>query len=223
MVELLTLSTIAYKSIKNHILSGEIRPGERINLSKLASEIGMSATPVRESLTKLQQEGLIYYVAHSGWKVSKLSRNNFFKYRELQLLLEKTLAVRALPYVDENIINIMKASNDRMRNAIETMQKDFVELGNVLQKENDENFHMVLYRAYHNEPMIKILQNVWDTIKYQRIVMLSSPMFFKICCPDHENIIRALERKDIFELEEAMNEHFINGPMCLESSFDETA
>lgn len=223
MTELLTLSTISYSSIKGHILSGEIRPGERINLSKIASELGMSATPVRESLTKLQQEGLIYYVAHSGWKVSKLSRNTFFKYRETQLLLEKTLAVRALPYVDENIISTMKASNDRMRNAIETMQKDIVELGNILQKENDDNFHMVLYRAYHNEPMINILQNVWDTIKYQRMVMFSSPMFFKICCPDHENIIRALKRKDIFELEEAMNEHFTNGPMCLESSFDETA
>lgn len=221
MAERLTLSTIAYKNIKNHILSGEIRPGERVNLSKLASEFGMSATPLRESLTQLQQEGLIYYVAHSGWRVSKLSRNKFFKYRELQLLLEKTLAARALPYVDENIINTMKASNERMRNAIETMQKDFVELGNVLQKENDD-FHMFLYCAYHNEPMIKVLQNVWDTIKYQRMVMFSSPMFFKICCPDHDNIIRALEKKDIFALEEAMNMHFTNGPVCLESSLDET-
>ena len=222
MVELLTLSEIAYKSVKEHILSGEIRPGERVNLDKFASTLGMSATPVRESLTKLQQEGLICYVAHSGWRVSKLSRRNYLKYRELQILLEKTLAVRALPYVDENIINNMKASNERMREAIKTMQKDVAELGRIIQKENDEHFHMVLYRAYYNDPMINVLQNVWDTIKYQRMVMLSSPMFFKICCSDHEKIIDALEKKDLFELEETMNQHFANGPMCLESSFDDS-
>ena len=220
MVELLTLSEIAYKNIKDHILSGEIRPGDRINLDKVASAFGMSATPVRESLTKLQQEGLVYYVAHSGWRVSKLSRNNFLKYRELQLLLEKTLSVRALPYADENIIRRMKESNERMRTAIRTMQKDTAELGRIIQEENDEHFHMVLYRAYHNDPMIKVLQNVWDTIKYQRMVMLSSPLFFKICCSDHDKIINAIERKDVFAMEEAMNQHFTNGPLCLESSFD---
>lgn len=221
MVELMTLSEIAYKSVKEHILSGEIRPGDRVGLDKFASTLGMSATPVRESLTKLQQEGLICYVAHSGWRVSKLSRRNFLKYRELQLLLEKTLSVRALPYVDENIINNMKASNERMRNTIKTMQGNVAELGRIIQEENDEQFHMMLYRAYHNDPMIKVLQNVWDTIKYQRMVMFSSPMFFEICCPDHDKIIDALEKKDLFELEETMNQHFTNGPMCLESSFDD--
>lgn len=221
MVEILTLSGIAYNNIKEHILSGEIRPGERVNLDKLASTLGMSATPVREALTKLQQEGLIYYVAHSGWRVTKLSRGNFLKYRELQFLLEKTLASRALSYVDENIINDMKASNERMRKAINNLHNDVVELGKIIQEENDEYFHMVFYRAYHNEPMIRVLQNVWDTIKYQRIVMLSSPMFFKICCSDHDGIIEALENKDLFALEEAMNVHFINGKLCLESSFDD--
>ena len=170
-------------------------------------------------MTKLEQDSLVHYVPRSGWRVSKLSKSKYLKYRELQILLEHTLARRAALYVTTDIIDGMKASNERLREAIATMHKE--DLGQFLQEENDEHFHMALYKAYHNEPMIKVLQTTWNTIKYQRMVMFSSQSFFKICCPDHEKIIEALEQRDLFALEEAVCLHFANGPVCLESSFDE--
>lgn len=212
-----TLSEIAYRNIRQRILSGEVRPGDRISLEKCASQFGMSATPVREALTKLEQDSLVCYLAHSGWRVSRLSRKNYVKYRELQFLLESTLALRAAMFVDEKILKEMKESNERMREAIRTMPRD--EAQKIIQKENDEHFHMPLYRAYNNEPMIKALQNVWDNIQHQRMIMFASPAFLKNCCNDHEMIIRALEKKDLFALEEAFNLHFANGLESLESSF----
>lgn len=215
-----TLSEIAYRKIRQRILSGEVRPGDRISLEKCASEFGMSATPVREALTKLEQDSLVCYLAHSGWRASRLSRKNYVKYRELQFLLESTLALRAALFVDEKILKEMKGSNERMREAIKTAPRE--ELPKILRKENDEHFHMPLYRAYNNEPMIRALQNVWDTIQHQRLIMLSSPVFLKSCCNDHDMIVQALENRDLFALEEAFNLHFANGLGSLESSFEDT-
>lgn len=214
-----TLSEMAYRKIRQKILSGEIRPGDRMSLEKFSSEFGMSATPVRESLTKLEQDGLVYYLAHSGWRASKLSRKTYVKYRELQFLLESALATRAAPFVDEKVLKHMKESNERMRQAIKTMPKE--EIARIIQKENDDHFHLPLYRACDNEPMLKVLLNVWDTIRHQRMAMFSSPEFLKRCCNDHDLIIKALEKKDLFALQEAVNLHFASGLGSLESSFDD--
>lgn len=213
-----TLQEVAYKLIREKILSGEILPGERIYLEKYAAEFGISSTPLREAMTKLQQEGLAQYISRAGWRVRKLSRKGFLKQRELQIVLETALAERALPYIDNNRIALMKESNDRMKKAIESMPKE--ELGNFLQEENDK-FHMLMFSAYDNDVMLKVLQNTWDTIKYQRTIMAGTEHFFKICVPDHERIIASLEQKDLAELRCSLSAHFENGPLCLEACFDE--
>lgn len=213
-----TLQEVAYKLIKGKILSGEILPGERINLEKYASEFGVSSTPLREAMTKLQQEGLTRYISRAGWRVPKLSRKGFLKQRELQIILETALAERALPYIDSNRIALMKESNDRMKKAIECMPRE--ELGNFLLEENDK-FHMLIFTAYDNDVMLRVLQNTWDTIKYQRTIMAGTEHFFKICVPDHEKIIASLEQKNLAELERSLSAHFENGPLCLEACFDE--
>lgn len=212
-----TLQEVAYGLIKNQILSGEVLPGERISLEKCAAELGVSPTPVREALAKLQQEGLTQYFPRSGWRVPKLSRKNFLEQRELQVILETALAERALPGMTHGVIKNIKESNERMKDAIKTMPKE--ELGRYLQEEND-NFHMLLFSTYDNHAIKKVLQNTWDTIRYQRTIMCATDHFLKICCPDHERIIRALETKDLDELRDAMDAHFQNGPICLEECFE---
>lgn len=220
MVKNLTLSEQAYISLRDSILSGEIIPGNKINLKKAATILNISATPVREALTKLQQDNLVRYIPNAGWKVAKISRIEFLKYRELQLLLENTLAERALPYVTDETIKSMEEANNRMCKAVEDLHGN--ELGRVLQAENDNNFHLALYRLYNNEPMVNTLKKTWDAIKYQRMIMFMSSEFSKICCSDHDMIISALKKKNIFLLQEALNRHWASGPMCLEDSFDDT-
>ncbi|MDL2297993.1 GntR family transcriptional regulator [Synergistaceae bacterium OttesenSCG-928-D05] len=212
-----TLQEIAYDLIKEKILYGKILPGERINLEKCATEFGISATPLREAMTKLQQEGLAFYIPRAGWRVPKLSREDFLKQRELQIILETALAERALPFIDAERIALLRESNGRMRDAIETMPRE--ELGHFLQEENDR-FHLLIFTAYDNDVMLRVLQNTWDTIKYQRTVMAGTEHFFKICVPDHEYIIECLEKKDLTALKHSLELHFENGPLCLEECFE---
>lgn len=220
MIEHPTLQEVAYKLIREKILSGEILPGDRINLEKYASEFGISSTPLREAMTKLQQEGLAQYISRAGWRVRKLSRKGFLKQRELQIVLETALAERAFPYIDDDRIALMKETNDQMKKAIESLPRE--DLGQFLQEANDR-FHMLIFTAYDNDVMLKVLQNTWDTIKYQRTIMAGTEQFFKICVPDHEEIIASFEQKDIAALRRSLAAHFENGPLCLEACFDEVS
>ena len=70
IIKVPTLSELAYESIKAQILSCKIRPGERINIDQYSESLGVSTTPVREALSKLQQEGLVQYIPRTGWKLS---------------------------------------------------------------------------------------------------------------------------------------------------------
>ncbi|MDO5563374.1 MAG: GntR family transcriptional regulator, partial [Synergistaceae bacterium] len=99
IIKVPTLSELAYQSIKDQILACKIRPGEKINIDKYAVTLGISATPIREALSKLQQEGLVQYVPRTGWKISKISQHEFQDLREVKALMEITISLRALPYI----------------------------------------------------------------------------------------------------------------------------
>ena len=115
IVKVPTLSELAYESIKAQILSCKIRPGERINIDQYSENLGVSTTPVREALSKLQQEGLVQYIPRTGWKTSRISKQEFRKLQEVKSLLEITLAERALPFIKPNDIPQMILLNTEMR------------------------------------------------------------------------------------------------------------
>lgn len=218
MVKPKTLTEAAYEDIKQWILEGEIAPGSKISLEDTASRLEVSMTPIREALTKLQQEGLVEYIPRAGWRASKLSKKTYFKYRELQLLLELTLTELAFPYVTDEAIKSMEEANERLRYFLKTLPKK--ELPRALLKENDM-IHMTFFSCYGNEVMTNMLQNVWDSMSYYRMVLFSTDYYREIGYKDHEQIIKALKKKDAQAVRYAMEHHLSEGPICLEENFDE--
>ena len=103
IIKVPTLGELAYESIKAQILSCRILPGEKINIDQYSAELGVSTTPVREALSKLQKEGLVQYVPRMGWKISKISKQEFRKLQEVKSLLEITTT----PYT--SIIKYLKS------------------------------------------------------------------------------------------------------------------
>lgn len=213
-----TLTEAAYEDIKQWILGGQITPGSKISLEEAASRLDVSMTPVREALAKLQQEGLVEYIPRAGWRTAKLSKKTYFKYRELQLLLELTLTDLAFPYVTEEAINIMDEANKRLKHFIEILPKK--ERSKIILKEND-TIHMAFFSCYDNEVMLNVLQNVWDSMSYYRTVMFSTDHYSEIGYSDHEQLIDALRKRDVQAVRYAMEHHLVNGPICLEEVFDE--
>ena len=213
-----TLTELVYEDIKRDILSGGISPGSKISLEDTASRLDVSLTPVREALTKLQQEGIVQYIPRAGWRASKLSKKTYLKYRELQMVLELTLTELALPHVTDETIDKMDAANQKLQYYIDHLPQE--ELPQALLQIND-SIHMMLFSCYDNEIMTKALQNVWNMMGYYRLVLFGTPYFREIGYKDHAQLIAALREKDAQAVYKAMEQHLVNGPLCLEDVFCE--
>lgn len=213
-----TLTELVYEDIKRDILSGGISPGSKISLEDAASRLDVSLTPVREALTKLQQEGIVQYIPRAGWRASKLSKKTYLKYRELQMVLELTLTELALPHVTDETIDKMDAANQKLQYCIDHLPQE--ELPQALLQIND-SIHMMLFSCYDNEIMTKALQSVWNMMGYYRLVLFGTPYFREIGYKDHAQLIAALREKDAQAVYKAMEQHLVNGPLCLEDVFCE--
>lgn len=217
IVKVPTLSELAYQSIKEQILSGQIRPGEKVNVDQYSAGSGISTTPIREALSKLQQEGLVKHEPRIGWHVSKISKEEFRKLQELKALLEITLADRALPFIKPKDIPRIEQLNDEMQELMFAM-KDKPNLEKLL--EANDKFHRAIFDFYPNDIMIDTLQQTWNNLKYARLLWISSAEFQGSFYEEHKEIIDAIKKNDRKELHNAVSKHLHLGLDYMEACLE---
>lgn len=214
-----TLSELAYQSIKDQILSCRIRPGEKINVDRYSEELGVSATPVREALAKLQQEGLIQYVPRTGWKMAKISSVKYRKYKEIQDLLEVSLSCRSLPYIKEEDLAKLERLNDKMKDIVDASPDGMPNAERILNANDD--FHMQIFNLYPNNIMVDILQQIWNNLLFVRLTLVTSEEFLATYYDEHIEIIEALKKGDPAVVKEKMMGHLQSGKGYIESYIEE--
>ncbi|WP_281680653.1 GntR family transcriptional regulator [Synergistes jonesii] len=219
IIKVPTLGELAYESIKAQILSCRILPGEKINIDQYSAELGVSTTPVREALSKLQKEGLVQYVPRMGWKISKISKQEFRKLQEVKSLLEITLAERALPFIKSSDIPRLTALNNQMRDLANSFAGGKPDLEKLL--EANDLFHMHIFRFYNNDIMIEILQQTWNNLRYARLIWISSQEFFDKFYDEHNAIIDAIKNKDRDALRSAVEKHLRCGLSYMEECLED--
>lgn len=147
------LSAVALKYIRNSIYNQKLRPGSRISESTVAKHLGISRSPVRESLRILEQEGLVQYETNKGFKVTFLSPEEAFEVFYLRGSLE-VAALRAsggrISYLH---LTTMKRALDEMENA--QRNNDILNI-----VESDKLFHSAIVR---NAGMNRLFE-VWDSL-----------------------------------------------------------
>ena len=219
IVKVPTLSELAYESIKAQILSCKIRPGERINIDQYSENLGVSTTPVREALSKLQQEGLVQYIPRTGWKISRISKQEFRKLQEVKSLLEITLAERALPFIKPNDIPQMILLNNEMRELFKPCAGGKPDLERLL--EANDRFHMYIFKFYDNDIMIEILQQTWNNLRYARLIWISSEEFLNNFYEELNEIIAAIKDRNGAALRDAVEKHLRCGLGYMEACLED--
>ena len=155
------LSDLAYKHISGELLNGQLTPGQKISEPVLAKELGISRTPVREAIQRLQNEGLLQQVPSSGTYVAQTSRVPLIETYEIRLALE-TMAVRKVAQrIRPRDLPKLKKCCQRMKSVITTMQKKKVDNieGNLLVKflNADLDFHLTIMRLADNRMALKLI------------------------------------------------------------------
>jgi DNA-binding GntR family transcriptional regulator len=159
-----TKSDYAYRQVRDRILSGELQPGAVIQQRDLASQIGISTTPLREALRRLKSEGLVELDAHRDARISPLRAEEARDLLELRKSLDPLAAGLAAQRRTNADIQAIRAAHDRI-----APLPTHPAIGQLVAH---RNFHAAIYRASHNDLLIDALEGLWDKAdRYRRLAL----------------------------------------------------
>lgn len=202
------LREIVFEHLREAIITGALKPGERLMELQLAEEMGVSRTPVREAIRKLELEGLVIMVARRGAYVSDLSIRDIAETFEIRAALESLAAGLAA----ERIVP----------EELEQLERILVHIGECEQEsdlsritELDEEFHALLFSASRNGRLSQIVSNLREQITRFRKTSLSTPGRFKAVFQEHKQIVEAISERNSALAQSLAKEHIENAEHSL--------
>ncbi len=189
MNEYLPLRDVAFETLRQAILRGELKPGERLMEIHLAQRLGVSRTPVREAIRKLELEGLVKMIPRKGAVVAEITISDLEDVLEVRLALEK-LAVRL---VCRSITGEQLA---QMRRLSDEFKKTLRGSDLAVCAQTDMNFHEAIYNATGNRRLVQILNNLREQMYRYRMEYLKDRQSHGMLVKEHEEILSALEQRD---------------------------
>jgi DNA-binding GntR family transcriptional regulator len=189
IVEYQSKNHLVFNILKENILSGELKPGERIIIRKFSSFLKVSETPVRESLKMLESEGLVSSIPHIGFVVTELDTKELENILTIRLNLECLATNLAVDNINNKTIEALIENLERMEATIK--KDDKVEYGCL-----NREFHQIIYKSSDNQSLYKLILDLWDRSARARSVFLFDPKIIKQSYEEHKQIVNLLKRKD---------------------------
>ncbi|HWL09708.1 MAG TPA: GntR family transcriptional regulator [Planctomicrobium sp.] len=220
------LSQFAYERLRAMFREHRIRPGMKISETKLAKELGMSRTPIREAIRQLQNEGLLYQVPQSGTYVSQPGRREIAEIYDVRLALEVQAVAKAIPRLrHEDLDRLVKLYQEMHDHVVRFRESGEMTMeGESLRQflAADMAFHLVIFEAADNRTAIKIYTDVQmrnrafgDHSHRRDLRHLNSVL------QSHSDILRAFQRQDVNAAKESMAQHIENSLRDALDTFDQ--
>lgn len=183
------LRELVFESLREAIISGQLRSGERLMEIQLAEEMGVSRTPVREAIRKLELEGLVAMIPRKGAYVAGLSLKDIVDVFEIRGALEGLAAELAAERITEEELEQLERYLVKISDDIENGDLERVVA-------SDTDFHSILYQASRNQRLSQIISNLREQIQRFRATSLSYPGRMKIALEEHRKIVEAISTRD---------------------------
>lgn len=183
------LGDVVFEYLRDAILTGKLKPGERLMEIQLAEKLGVSRTPVREAMKKLEQENFIEMVPRKGAYVKDINAKDMLDVLEVRALLEGFAAYQAATAMSDKDLKEMEKITEKFEKAILLQDKE----GMI---ETDNRFHDLIYRATKNEKLKDLIKGLQDQFHRFRIVYFSEFDDYQLICEGHKDIIKAIRNKD---------------------------
>ena len=182
------MAEAALAELQDSILSGELPPGSPLRLEELADRLGMSISPVREAVRRLESLGLAVHVPHRGARVSELALDDLRDAYEVRLLLEPCAVRRA---AERFQAEDAAAARAHLAAYAQARERDDAAAARV----EHATFHFVLYRASHSEWLLRLIRPAWENCERYRAISLQRRSHAEID-RQHERILEACVRHE---------------------------
>lgn len=189
-----------YQALKNGLLSGEIKGGQRLIIADLAKKHNVSPMPVREAIKRLQQEGLVDVLPHIGAIVKTTDVATFKDIVEVRTHLEVLATTTATQKITARGIQRLKKLVERMeKNVSSTTMHTFMKI--------DRKFHFALYNNSPNTFLVENVAALWDRTHVSQFIFAWDSSRAVESLKEHKAILEAVSQKDAEAAGELMRQH----------------
>jgi len=203
MNEYLPLRDVVFNTLRQAILYGKLQPGERLMEITLANQLGVSRTPVREAIRKLEIEGLVLMIPRKGAQVAPITEKDLNDVLEVRLGLEELAMHCACERVDEEQLEQILAAQRGFEASLRT--SDLAHLA-----KTDEEFHELIYQATGNRRLIQMINNLREQMYRYRIEYLKDFNIGETLNEEHKELYSALQNRDADRALSCMKKHIKN-------------
>ena len=188
--EYLPLRDVVFNTLRQAILRGEMEPGERLMEIQLAQKLGVSRTPIREAIRKLELEGLVIMIPRKGAEVAHITEKDMRDVLEVRATLEELVVALACKNVTDEKLAELKAANKLFETAI--VSKDVVNIVDA-----DVHFHDIIYTMTDNARLIQIINNLREQMYRYRLEYVKDARTHSILISEHNDIIKQLKDRNV--------------------------
>ena len=189
MNEYLPLRDVVFNTLRDAILKGELEPGERLMEIQLAERLGVSRTPIREAIRKLELEGLVLMIPRKGAEVAKISEKSLRDVLEVRRSLEELAAELACQRMDAEALKDLEDAQKAFIQAVESGET-------MTMAEADEHFHDVIYMGTGNTRLVQILNNLREQMYRYRFEYIKDSSQHERLVEEHKVIYESIVKKD---------------------------
>ena len=201
--EYLPLRDVVFNTLRQAIITGEFVPGERLMEIALANRLGVSRTPVREAIRKLELEGLVVMIPRKGAEVARITEKDLRDVLEVRSSLEELAAGLATERLDESSREKIQAALDNFREAIQTDDNPKI-------ADCDVEFHDAVFEATQNKRLIQIINNLREQIYRYRLEYVKDTAYHTVLLKEHEELVEAMFAGNKERAKEIMKRHIDN-------------
>ncbi|MCX7922762.1 MAG: GntR family transcriptional regulator [Clostridia bacterium] len=205
------LREVIFNTLREAIIVGELKPGERLMEVQLAEKMGVSRTPVREAIRKLELEGLVNMIPRKGAHVAELSVKDIMDVLEVRSSLDGLATALSAERITEEEIKELKHVYTQFVTYVEKEN-----LNGAIKK--DVEFHDVIYRSSRNDKLIQISNNLREQVQRFRVIYLKDYSSPKELIKEHLDIYEAIVNKDSQRAQIAAESHIKNQEAAIISS-----
>lgn len=184
--------------LRQAILRGDLRPGQKLKQQELADQLGMSPTPIREVLRILESEGLLEYIPRKGVYVAEVSPQEAEEITPIRAVLEGLAVQLGVPNLTDQQIETLEGLTKGMEEALVRM--DFVQV-----RKLNYDFHIIIYRASGSATLVNMIERLWPRFATNLLWMI--PGRAERSVQQHYVIMEAIKKRDAMQAATLIAEH----------------
>lgn len=196
----LPLRDVVFNTLRAAIITGEFAPGERLMEIALADRLGVSRTPVREAIRKLELEGLVVMIPRRGAEVARITEAGLKEVLEVRCALEELAVELACTRKDKESMERLKDAHQQFVDAVKN--GDTLEITN-----QDEAFHECIFDMSRNKRLVQMVNNLREQMFRYRMEYVKDASYHEELVREHEMLYQAIRKGDEIEARQIMKRH----------------